>query len=391
MEARTGRGKVSRWDFSSNLFFGTATRLILFGEPGQGRVAAGAWRAIECLFRQIEEDVSPTRPDSPVARYNRAREGEPAMLGGHAAQLFRAAETLRELSGGAYDPTVAPLVELWGFSATQRNRGVTCDGVPSQRDIARTRRLVGPGAFRAAERGEVGVELVKTTCGCEDEADGEEPAEATHAGSSAPTLAQGLDFGGIAKGYALDGALAIMREGGFIYGVLDCGGSGLALMSNPHTEDGAWDVPVENPLHPGGEPCIRLRLHDTVLTTSADYQHARILDGRRVGHIVNPATGFPAGWDNPRGAGRVACSVLVGAPASAADALATALCAMSPDQALELVRQDWFAQVYRCALLVAHGQAQGGDEQLTCMTNLQESAFATDPEIVVERFSAPEC
>lgn len=371
-ETLTGQPNLTRWDFSSSLFFGTTTHLTLFGAASQGRSATHAWRAVERLFRRIEDDASTTRPDGPVARYNRAPVGEPVLLDGHAAQLFRAAEVVHDLSDGAYDPTVGPLVGLWGFSARQRNAGDGDVPIPDRTSVEQVRRLVGPETFCATDRGDRGIELVKTAFG--------EPSESA---VGVPATSPSLDFGGIAKGYAVDGALAILRETGLVQGVLNCGGSGLALLANPHDTSGLWSVPVQDPLQPRDAPCLRLRVRDTVVTTSADYQHVRMVGNRRASHIIDPLTGYPAGWDAPQGAPRVACAVIVGEPACAADALATALCALRPERALAFVRQTWFSQAYRYAIIVAQATPDevGPRSRLSCSTNMAPGEFSLRHDI----------
>ncbi len=349
--------RLQRLSFQTNRFFGTSSRAELFVPCGrEGRKAAvAAWRSVGRSFDEIQRAASTTVPESDVARYNAAPPGERVPVCRHTANLVCASRIVAEATGGAFDPTVAPLVDLWGFSAGERNAGRPrrSDGfpAPSAEEVRAALPLVGMDGVGMEEDGEGRACLVKEPVAA--------PPAATPPGR--PRLTRGLDFGGIAKGYAADAACGALRAAGMAWGYLNCGGSEIALLANPGCDDGAWRVPVLDPRDASLGACFEVAARDTVVTTSAEYQHVRRIEGREASHIIDPRTGYPFSFERDPDAPRVVCAVLEGVPASAADGLATALCAMPPREAFELASSERFRSRYRALLFVVGGSRAGGD------------------------------
>jgi thiamine biosynthesis lipoprotein len=166
-----------------------------------------------------------------------------------------------ELSGGAFDPTIGPLVRLW-------NIGTDTQRIPSYDEIAAALKLVN---FRDL--------LIN------------------HDKGTAFLRRKGMeiDLGAIAKGYAADEAGRIAKEGRVKRGIIDLGGNILALgwRIEKKKESLPWRVGVQNPFGNRGEYIGVLAVHDTSIVTSGVYERFFEADGRRFHHILSTADGYP--------------------------------------------------------------------------------------------------
>jgi thiamine biosynthesis lipoprotein len=216
------------------------------------------------------------------------------------------AQDLARRSDGAFDVTVGPLSRVWR-AARRRNE------LPSSRDLESARAKVGHGSLLldpAARR-----------------------CRLARAGMR-------LDLGGIAKGYAADQALAVLRGRGLARALVTLGGE-VAAGAPPPGRPG-WSVAVRTP----GEQPAPLVIHDAALSTSGDAEQWLEVDGIRYSHIFDPRTGQPL-------VGRRSVTV-VAKQGMLADALATALSVLGPERGLALVER------YRdAAALIVHEAASG--------------------------------
>lgn len=209
-------------------------------------------------MQDTELAVSAAIADSDIGRINAAAAGESVVVGDITMQLLRKAYRAYELTDGAYDPTVAPLVELWGFAAGDFVQGAAPEKLPSAEEVA-------------AERGKVGF----------DRAFRLDPEN-----NSVEKLIEGvmLDLGGIAKGDAVARSLGgftgecLVNLGGNIGGV---GKDHRIGIGAPRPSEKAYIGIVT--LHSG--ECI---------STSGDYERYYEKDGKRYHHIIDPFTGRPA-------------------------------------------------------------------------------------------------
>jgi thiamine biosynthesis lipoprotein len=195
-------------------------------------------------------------------------------------------------SGGALDVTVGPVVDVWGF---YRPRGA----LPPTAAIDSARALVGWRRVRF----DPGARTVLL-----------------------PRRGMRLDFGAIAKGYAVDLAVAALRRAGVERGTVDLGGN---LRSFGASEGGAWRVGLRDPRDPE-EMIAVLRLDSGAVATSGDYERYFVHEGVRYSHIIDPRTGWPA---------RGVAGVSVVAPTGiASDALSTALFVLGPGRGCAVAR-----------------------------------------------------
>lgn len=251
----------------------------------QDDAAAGeqALRKAEAALRDVEARMSVWLAESEVSRLNAAPAGVPVPLSGPTLETLRAARAALDQTGGAFDVTCRPLIELWR-QAGARNRA------PDDAQLA---------AARAASHWDL-IDLSETAA---------VKRRATAC----------VDLGGIAKGYGIDRALEAIRRQGAAGGLVDVGGD-LRCFGRPPEGEG-WTVEIRNPF--GSGTLARLALREGAVCTSGNYARFVIIEGRRYSHIVDPRTGFPAD--------RVPSATVVASTAMQADIWATALSVLGED------------------------------------------------------------
>jgi thiamine biosynthesis lipoprotein len=270
----------------------------LMGTFCSGQVYApgpeAAEAALASAFDRIaaaEALLSTWRDDSELALLNRRAASAPVPVSAELAAFLGDALRLAATTGGTFDPTVGALIDLWDLRGAGR--------VPAEAEIDRARRAVGYAHVHL---------------------DGVAGTVRFHA----PSL--WIDSGGVGKGFALDRAAAVLRASGAQAALLDFGGQLLAVGSPPG--EPAWAVAVADPDH-RDQAVLLLALRDASAATSAQSERGRDLDGRWVGHILDPRTARPV----ERG-GSV---TVVTRSATDADALATALFVMGPERGLRWI------------------------------------------------------
>lgn len=220
-----------------------------------------------------------------------------------------------DTSGGAFDPTVGPLVRLWVDAAK-------ADRVPERAEIDAALALVGFSK----------VEL--------DEAD------------ATVTLPQGmsLDLGGIAKGYIVDEAAAVLKKAGVGNAIVEAGGDLFAFGSRVGKEP--WKIGIQDPS--AGEEVSAaklagvLRVSGRGVTTSGHYRRFSVIQGKRYSHILDPRTGFPVEQS-------VLSATVMAGSAAEADGLSTAVAVLGPAGGLELLERVEGAE----GLLLVKGEGEG--------------------------------
>ncbi len=160
---------------------------------------------------------------------------------------------------GAFDPSIGPLVKLWGINTESAH-------IPAQSQIEEILPLVNYRKIRVLDSGE-GKSLLM-------------------AGNMA------LDFGGVAKGYAADGIVEILKLRGVKRAIIDLGGNIYAYGKKAPDRD--WTVAVRDPQNKDGAPALVISVADATVVTSGDYERYYEEDGRRFGHILDPKSGMPA-------------------------------------------------------------------------------------------------
>ncbi len=211
---------------------------------------------LAALLVHVNALMSTWQPDSELMRLNAAPAGTAFAVSPETARVLRLAREISEASGGQYDVTVGPLVNLWGFGPDQQPVRV-----PSEMEIEAARNRVGYKRFTLREQ-----EVTK--------------------------LADiFIDLSSIAKGYAVDALAAELERQGITDFLIEVGGE---LGARGRNGSGVpWRVAVEIPDPAGRAPYRVLSLRDMGIATSGDYRNYFEVDGRRFSHTINPLTGAP--------------------------------------------------------------------------------------------------
>lgn len=277
---------------------GTTSRLVAVGPRDRLQAALAAAR--EELDR-VEAAMSTYDAGSELSRLNQAGAGVEVPLSAATREVLAEARKVSERTGGAFDVTVRPLMRLWRESA---ERG----------------RLPEPEELEAA-RGKAGLEnLVLGPTSARKRIDGLE-----------------ISLDAIAKGYAIHRAVDALRRHGLTGGLVDVGGD-IECFGRPLGQQN-WKIAVQDPRSDGHLVTLRLggAQPGRAVCTSGDYRRYVTIGGRRYGHILDPRTGRPA---------EAAASVtVIGPDAFRADAWATALSVLGPDEGLDRLPpgDDWQA------------------------------------------------
>jgi FAD:protein FMN transferase len=253
-----GCRQKTEWHKTTFLFFDTVCQVQI--QAGDATFTQ-AKQAIHDVFSQIEKNFSPGSVD-----YK-----DPEVL-----KLFRTAYQIYRHSEGSFDPSVAPLSELWGFRSGNHR-------LPSSEEITTCLRCIGMDKVKINN----GTLMV--------------PENMT------------LDWGGIAKGWGIDSAYQECKKMNIPSGFINAGGDLYCWGVNPDHED--WKIGITHPRQKGFLGILRLSYAGAA--TTGDYQRCFFFKGTRYHHILNPDTGRPA-----RGKQSV---TVVGPETAVCDGLATAL------------------------------------------------------------------
>jgi FAD:protein FMN transferase len=232
---------------------GTACRVSVYGRD--------APKAVDAAFKRladIEARMSANSADSEVALVSANAGRTPVAVSEDTYFVLGVALEYARLTDGAFDPTVGPLVKLWGIG-TDRAR------VPSREEIDAARALVG---YRDVETEDAARKVFLKRVG------------------------MSLDLGAIAKGYAADQAASILREGGVKRAIIDLGGNVYVVGSKAKAKP--FRIGIQDPARERNRYIGILPAKDLTLVTSGAYERFFTEGGKRYHHILDIATGYPA-------------------------------------------------------------------------------------------------
>ena len=294
--------------------------------PSERKAKAAIDKAFDAIS-QVNNLLSSYAANSEVSRLNRSG-GRECHISGQTAAVLRRAIEISEHTGGAFDITAGPLIKLWKTAIKTEEQfrewvhvaeAAAGFGLIPVQLIYLCREEIEKSLLPTKAELDAARKLV----GCQSLTLGPNSAKLETPGMS-------IDLGGIAKGYAVDKAIEALKASGIRAALVDAGGDGYALGTRP---DGTpWRIAVQKPDDETGErlPGI-LKLADAAYATSGDYEQYVDIGGVRYTHIIDPRTGRPA---------RAAASVTVIAPdCTTADALATGISVLGPDDGVALAKK----------------------------------------------------
>jgi thiamine biosynthesis lipoprotein len=269
--------------------------------PGEQPVdPAGVQRAVQAQLDAVNASMSTYRTDSEISRINAGPVGASVALSDGFLNVLRVALDVGQRSGGAYDVTVGPLVNLWGFGP-----GEQVTEPPAPRAVKQALQRVGQQHL--ALQGNALTRQVDAY----------------------------LDFSSLAKGYAVDRVAQALAGMGLRDFLVEVGGEMRLSGSSPRGTP--WRIAIERPEAGGRMVDTGLDLTDIAIATSGDYRNFFEVDGRRYSHTIDPRDGYPVAH------GLVSVTVLH-EQAVYADAWATALSVLG--QQAEAVAEEQGLAVY---------------------------------------------
>jgi thiamine biosynthesis lipoprotein len=260
---------------------------------------------IEARLGEVDHLMSTYDSTSELSRFNRHLSTEPVVISGALLEVLTMAHDVSERSAGAFDVTVAPLVDAWGFGPEGRP-----SRIPDNPQLATLRERVGYQRIvldRAA--GTVSKTRPETV----------------------------VDLSAIAKGYGVESIASGLLELRLTNFLVEVGGELKAM--GARRDGGAWRVGIERPDASTHSVYGVVHLIDEAIATSGDYRNFYEEKGVRYAHIIDPRTGSPI---RHRG---TSVSVAAG-NAAIADAWATALTVLGPDAGYDLAREEGIAALF---------------------------------------------
>ena len=255
-----------------------------------------------CL-KNVDGSLSMFNPNSTISRINR---GETDTLCTYLTEILPMAHSVSEATDGAFDITVAPLVNAWGF-------GFKSDQLPTDAQVDSLRALVGYKSITFAN-GIISKENPGTI----------------------------IDLSAIAKGFGTDQVANLLMEHGVKNFMVEIGGEIVTRGNNPKGK--AWHIginrPVEDSTGTHNEIQEVIAVHDRAMATSGNYRNFYITeDGRKVSHTIDPSTGRPVQHS-------LLSSTVLAPTCAMADAFATSFMVMGIEKAKEVVKVHPELQAY---------------------------------------------
>jgi len=281
---------------------GTTYSVIIPRQPG-GADARELERGISRVLETVNAQMSTYRADSELSRFNATASESPFPVSADTRRVVRNAIDIGRMTNGAFDPTIGPLVDLWGF------------GPPGMRRKAPSRLEIDDAVRRIGYRNVVALDT---------------PPALRKDGSSVH-----IDLSGIAKGFGVDAVARLLERSGAGYYLVEIGGEVRARGYSPRGD--AWRVGIERP-----DDSLRRRivgLDGKGLATSGDYRIFFESEGIRYPHIIDPRSGVPVRHG-------LASVTVIARTTMRADALSTALMVMGPRAGLEFARENGIAAFF---------------------------------------------
>lgn len=262
-------------------------------------------KRIEDTLESVEQMMSTYRIESEISRFNASTTNDWVVVSSAFCVSVEEALDLGALTGGAFDITIGPLVNLWGFGP-----GDYIDAPPAPERIA-------------AAQARVGYQHLETDC--------RRPAIR----KAIPDLE--LDMSAFGKGYAVDRVAELLDSMGFANYLVEVGGE--LRLRGANVEGRRWAVGIEVPLPGRRQPHTVLRVTDTAVATSGDYRNFFEHGGKLYSHTIDTRTGMPVTHS-------LASVTVIDPNCARADALATALLVLGPDDGTALAMREDLAVLF---------------------------------------------
>lgn len=294
---------LSSYDLGGNAM-GTTFNITLVAPPVETDLEQLKTRIYEKL-EHIENIASTYRSESELSRFNANSSTDWVTVTPEFCEMVTAAQDVSATTGGAFDITIGPLVNLWGFGPKE-----TDHDLPSDEEIAAAQRSVGNAKLMAD---------------CE------------HSMLRKVLANVYLDLSGWAKGYAVDEVATLLDGREITNYLVEIGGE--LRVSGHNAKHEKFAIAIEKPLKNNEMSYSLVRLTDVAVATSGDYRNFFDHDGQRYSHTIDPRTGRPVRHE-------LTGVTVVDASTAYADAMATALMVLGPKEGLRLAERLGLASYF---------------------------------------------
>lgn len=237
----------------TNFLLGTIVEISIFDKHDEAIMDKAFDR-----IREIEKKMTVNNAESSeIINLNKASGKNEVKLSPDTYFVLKKGKEYSEMSDGAFDITIGPVVKLW-------NIGTDYAAVPEKRKLAEAIKLVDYRKLRLNEDNRTAIL--------------EKPG-------------MQVDLGAIAKGYAADEVARILKENGVKHAIINLGGNVITVGSNPNGKP--WKIGIQNPFNPRGDFMGVVQIQDQTVVTSGTYERYFRENGKIYHHILNPFTGYP--------------------------------------------------------------------------------------------------
>lgn len=267
--------------------------------PGDGSAGADTQqKEIESILAAVDASMSTYKPDSEISAVNQAATDKWVTVSEDFFAVLTTALSIGDLSHGAYDVTIAPLVNRWGFGPK-----FSLGELPDDEEVKTLLAQVGQAKIRLDASASALMKLDDLS----------------------------LDFSSLAKGYAVDRVANWLTSQNIDNFLVEVGGE-MRLSGNSQRGD-LWRIAIEQPENGERSVAQALSLTDVAVATSGDYRNFFEREGKRYSHSIDPRTGYPVEHD-------LVSVTVVHDSAMLADGWATALTVLGADQALAVAQEQ---------------------------------------------------
>lgn len=273
----------------TNFSLDTINKITAYG-PNASEVVDEAFDRID----EIEQKMTSHGKESEIININKAAGTAFVNVSPDTFYVIEKGLEYSRKSQGRFDITIGPLVNLWGI-------GTENEKIPSQSEIKEALELVNYNKVSLDKNGK-NIMLESAN--------------------------MALDLGAIAKGYAADEAVRLLREKGIKNAVIDLGGNIFAMGNKPNGKP--WRVGIQDPFSSRGSSFATVEVSDKTLVTSGPYERFFEKDGEKYHHILDPDSGYPV-------QNELVSSTIVSSNSIDADGISTAAFALGLEKGMEFV------------------------------------------------------
>ncbi len=281
------------------------TYAIKFGRDLPGPESQRIASEVEALLVAINRSMSTYDPDSELSKFNASDSGQWIAISTDLAAVLQIARIVNKQSVGAFDVTIGPLVNLWGFGPTPGPASAPAPAAVSER-LTYT-----------------GIDLIDVRP--------EPPAwRKSHPGIY-------VDLSAVAKGYAVDRVADLLRTAGIDDFMVEIGGE--LRVAGHRADGGRWRIGVDNPTVGTAAIARVIEITDIAMGSSGNYRNFHVIEGQHYGHTIDPRDGYPVRHG-------LAAVTVFHESAAWADAWATALLVLGPELGVEVAERHQLAALF---------------------------------------------